>query len=147
MWEHEKKALPAVLVQMFCGLRNAEVFRVRWKDFRLNGKHPFIYLSKAITKTSVSRSVPIPENLSAWLKALAIEGVSQKPEDFLFPGKDERARKKGVNLALDRAQKRTGISKPANAFRHTAVSALCVIHDIFKAASYCGHKVNFTAPR
>lgn len=141
LWEHEKKALPAVLVQMFCGLRNAEVFRVKWKDFRRDGEERFLYLSKAITKTSVSRSVPVPANLSAWLDALAVEGISQNPEDFLFPAKDERTRKKGVNLALERAQKRTGISKPANAFRHTAVSAFCVLFDVFKAASYCGHNV------
>ena len=85
--------------------------------------------------------VPVPANLSAWLDALTVEGILQNPEDFLFPAKDERTRKKGVNLALERAQKRTGISKPANAFRHTAVSALCVSHDVFKAASYCGHNV------
>ena len=141
LWEHEKKALPAVLVQMFCGLRNAEVFRVKWKDFRRDGDKRFLYLSKAITKTSVPRSVPVPENLSAWLDALAVDGISQNPEEFLFPAKDERTRKKGVNLALDRARKRTGISKPENAFRHTAVSAFCVIYDVFKAASYCGHNV------
>ena len=85
--------------------------------------------------------MPVPANLSTWLDTLAVKGISQNPEDFLFPAKDERTRKKGVNLALERAQRRTGISKPANAFRHTAVSALCVIHDVFKAASYCGHNV------
>ena len=85
--------------------------------------------------------MPVPANLSTWLDTLAVKGISQNPEDFLFPAKDERTRKKGVNLALERAQKRTGISKPANAFRHTAVSALCVSHDVFKAASYCGHNV------
>lgn len=138
---HGTQAFPAVLVQMFCGLRNAEAFRVKWKDFRRDGEERFLYLSKAITKTSVSRSVPVPANLSAWLNALAVEGISQNPEDFLFPAKDERTRKKGVNLALERAQKRTRISKPANAFRHTAVSALCVNYDVFKAASYCGHNV------
>lgn len=141
LWEHEKKALPAVLFQMFCGTRNAETFRLRWKDLRRDGNERFLYLSKAITKTSVSRSVPVPANLSAWLDALAVAGISQNPDDFIYPAKDERTRKKGVNLALERSQKRTGISKPANSFRHTAVSALCVIHDVFKAASYCGHNV------
>lgn len=145
MWKHEKKALPAVLFQMFCGTRNAETFRLKWKDIRRDGNERFLYLSKTITKTSMSRSVPIPANLSAWLDALAGEGITQNPEDFIYPAKDERTRKKGVNSALERAQKRTGISKPANAFRHTAVSALCVVHDIFKAASYCGHNVRIQA--
>lgn len=141
LWEHEKKALPAVLLQMFCGVRNAEIFRVKWKDLRRDGEARFLYLSKAITKTSMSRSVPVPANVEAWLAALAAAGVSQRPDDFLFPTGTERGRKKGVNLALDRAQARTGIKKPANAFRHTAVSAMCVLYDVFKAASYCGHNV------
>ena len=141
LWKHEKKALPAVLVQMFCGLRNAEVFRVKWKDFRRDGNETFLYLSKAITKTSVSRSVPVSANLSAWLDALAASGIPQDAESYLYPAASERTRKKGVNLALERAQKRAGISKPANAFRHTAVSAFCVLFDVFKAASYCGHNV------
>lgn len=141
LWEHEKKALPAVLLQMFCGVRNAEIFRVKWKDLRRDGDERFLYLSKAITKTSVSRSVPVPANVEAWLAALAAAGVAQRPDDFLFPTGTERGRKKGVNLALERAQARTGIKKPANAFRHTAVSAMCVLYDVFKAASYCGHNV------
>ncbi len=141
LWEHEKKALPAVLLQMFCGVRNAEIFRVKWKDIRRDGDERFLYLSKAITKTSMSRSVPVPANVEAWLVALAAAGVAQRPEDFIFPTGTERGRKKGVNLALDRAQARTGIKKPANAFRHTAVSAMCVLYDVFKAASYCGHNV------
>lgn len=141
LWKHEKKALPAVLVQMFCGLRNAEAFRVKWKDFRRDGNETFLYLSKAITKTSVSRSVPVSANLSAWLAALAASGIPQDAESYLYPAASERTRKKGVNLALERAQKRAGISKPANAFRHTAVSAFCVLFDVFKAASYCGHNV------
>ena len=141
LWEHEKKALPAVLLQMFCGVRNAEVFRVKWKDLRRDGEARFLYLSKAITKTSMSRSVPVPANVEAWLAALAAAGMPQRPEDYIFPTGTERGRKKGVNLALDRAQARTGIRKPANAFRHTAVSAMCVLFDVFKAASYCGHNV------
>ena len=139
-------AVPAVAVQMFCGVRNAEAARVKWKDLRREAA--MLYLAKAITKTTQARNVPIPENLAAWLDAFATENGVPAPDSYLIgvPVSDslpaniqERRRLAFIQHALERAIKRTGISKPENAFRHTAISAMCVLHNEFLAAQWAGH--------
>lgn len=157
--EHSPRAVPAVALQLFCGVRNACALRLRWRDVR----EKEVFLSLAITKTSETRNAPIPENLRAWLNAAIVAiGSKPAPESLVFAGQDTpqseldkltaearervetveyRARKSALVKILARSQKRTGISKPANAFRHTAVSALCKIHGFDKAADYCGHDI------
>lgn len=44
-----------------------------------------------------------------------------------------------IQHAIERALGRTGVLKPRNSFRHTAVSAMCVLYDEFKAAQWAGH--------
>lgn len=140
LWKNEPVALPMVLVQLFCGVRNAEACRLRWKDFRGDVGERTIFLSKSITKTKTSRNVPVPENLEKWLTALLAAGViSCARENFLYPEDTERKRMKKVNDAIDRARRRVSFAKPENAFRHTAVSAMCALYDEFKAASWAGH--------
>ena len=157
--EHAPRAVPAIALQLFCGVRNACALRLRWRDIR----EKEVFLSLAITKTSETRNTPIPENLRAWLNAAIVAmGSKPYPESLVFAGQDTpqselekmtaearervetieyRARKSALVKILARSQKRTGISKPANAFRHTAVSALCKIHGFDKAADYCGHDI------
>lgn len=146
LWKHDRAAVPAVAVQMFCGVRNAETARVKWKDLRRESA--MLYLAKAITKTTQARNVPIPENLAAWLNAFAAENGVPAPDSYLIgvPVSDslpaniqERRRLAFIQHALERAIKRTGISKPENAFRHTAISAMCVLHNEFLAAQWAGH--------
>lgn len=151
--------LPIVAVQMFCGVRNAEALRLRWRDIKDGEFH----LSCAITKTKIARIVPIPENLSAWFDAYAAaRGKAPVPQDLIFPfndtpaaalvdktaaaravrtNADYHARSMTYARAILAAEKRTGIHKPQNAFRHTAVSALAVIHGQNLAADYCGHSI------
>ncbi len=156
---HDVELLPAVAVQMFCGVRNAEALRLRWKDLKDGEFH----LSCAITKTKIARAVPVPENLRAWIDAYAAaRGTAPAPQDLIFPfndtppaalaGASETARAARMNAdyharsmtysrAILAAEKRTGIHKPQNAFRHTAVSALAVMHGQNLAADYCGHSI------
>ncbi len=151
--------LPIVAAQMFCGVRNAEALRLRWRDIKDGEFH----LSCAITKTKIARTVPIPENLSAWFDAYAAaRGKAPAPQDLIFPfndtpaaalvdktaaaravrtNADYHARAMAYTRAILASEKRTGIHKPQNAFRHTAVSALAVIHGQNLAADYCGHSI------
>jgi len=139
-------AVPAVAVQMFCGVRNAEVARIKWKDIRRESK--MLYLAKAITKTTVARSVPVFKNLAAWLDACRVAGVKMEPEAFIIPLAvpenvpahiGERRRLAFIQHEIEKSVKNTGASKPENAFRHTAISAMCVLYDEFKAAQWAGH--------
>lgn len=148
LFEHAPAAVPAVALQMFCGVRNAEVARVRWRDIRRDDEKPFLYLAKSITKTTVARSVPLSENLVAWLDACREAGVSAKPDSFLIPIKErrrepaniaERRRLASVQHEIEDAVERTGIRKPKNAFRHTAISAMCRVYNEFEAAQFAGH--------
>ena len=156
---NDLELLPAVAVQMFCGVRNAEALRLRWKDLKDGEFH----LSCAITKTKIARAVPVPANLRAWIDAYAAaRGNAPAAQDLIFPfndtpaaalaGASETARAARMNAdyharsmtysrAILAAEKRTGIHKPQNAFRHTAVSALAVMHGQNLAADYCGHSI------
>lgn len=147
LWERDAAAVPAVAVQMFCGVRNAEVARVKWKDVRREAG--MLYLAKSITKTTTARNVPLSANLLAWLDAFAVKrGGVPAPESYLIdvpvpadaPANiQERRRLAFVQHAIERAVKRTGVRKPENAFRHTAISAMCVLHNEFLAAQWAGH--------
>ena len=159
IYENEIDALPAVAVQMFCGVRNAEALRLRWKDFR-GGE---IHLSRAITKTKQARAVPVPANLRAWIDAYAAKrGRAPAPQDLIFPFNETPAEKlaalspaaraeresvdfhsRGLHFAeiMRRAVARAGTRKPRNAFRHTAATALSVLYGHSRAADYCGHSL------
>lgn len=146
LWEHDISAVPAVAVQMFCGVRNAECARLKWKDLRREAS--MLYLAKAITKTTQARNVPIPANLAAWLDAYAARVGVPAPDSYIIGANvsetlpqniKERRRLAIIQHTIERAAKRTGISKPQNAFRHTAISAMCVLHNEFLAAQWAGH--------
>lgn len=155
---HAPAAVPVVAVQMFAGVRNAEALRLRWRDIRANE----IFLSLAITKTAETRTAPVAENLREWINAAIAAGAPASPETLIFARSDTPAaalaemdadarervelenfktRKAALTKILARTAKRLGFRKPANAFRHTAVSALCKIHGFEKASDYCGHDI------
>ncbi len=60
------RLLPALVVSGFAGLRSEEVLRLDWSAFKWAKK--FIYLREEITKTNVTRCVPITAVLAEWLK-------------------------------------------------------------------------------
>lgn len=157
--EHAPAAVPIVAVQMFCGVRNAEALRLRWRDI-VEGE---FRLSCAITKTKISRAVPVPENLRAWFDAYAVaRGGVPAPEELIFAGADtparelaemsretrkrveyenEMKRRDAYGRTLRAAFRRAGIEKTQNAFRHTAASCMVKLYGEAAAATYCGHSV------
>lgn len=156
--EIDPAAVPVVAVQMFCGIRNAEALRLRWKDIRENE----IFLSLAITKTSETRAAPVPENLRKWIHASQIATGTPAPESLIFAGKDtpphklaempkharERleksefeSRKAALTRTIAKAARLAEINKPQNAFRHTAISAMCKIYGFEATADFCGHDI------
>ena len=158
LWENAPEAVPAAVIQLFCGVREAETMRLRWRDI-IDGE---IRLSCTITKTKLARSVPLSENALAWIDACRGRGLKTPPESLVFPFNDvvpemvkdlspearERVemeqfncRAQAYSYRIKRAGRRLGLTDTQNAFRHTAASCLSVIHGQFRAADYCGHSV------
>jgi len=61
--------VPCLAIGAFAGLRSAEIERLEWSDVDLKGGHITIGAKKA--KTATRRTVPIAENLLAWLNPYA----------------------------------------------------------------------------
>lgn len=62
---------PVIALQAFAGIRSAEVWRLDWRDIKLERGH--IELGADKTKTASRRIVPIVPNLAQWLAPHAIK--------------------------------------------------------------------------
>ena len=154
LWEVAPESVPAVVLQMFCGVRMFEALRLTWSDI-IDGE---LRLSRKITKTQQARAVPVPANALAWLDACRARGIFRG--DLIFPinelnpamlkgstpeaqtrikAENERSRANAYSWRIEKTLARLDFAKPKNAFRHTAVSCLAVIHGQSRAADWCGH--------
>lgn len=61
---------PLLVLQAFAGVRRAEAERLTWAHIHLETQEPCVELPSEITKTNRRRSVSLPTNAVAWLKAL-----------------------------------------------------------------------------
>ena len=61
-------ALPALAIGLFCGLRTAEVARLRWEDVDFGQLHVAVRAEDA--KTASRRLVPLSDNALDWLLPL-----------------------------------------------------------------------------
>ena len=68
---------PAVAVQAFCGLRVAEVSRLKWTDFLSTG---FIQVGSSNAKTGRRRLTPVPKLLFSYLNSV------KQPSGYVFGG-------------------------------------------------------------
>lgn len=62
-------ALPALILQMFAGIRPAEIMRLEWEDVDIEGGTIFVSNRKA--KVDRSREIEMPQTLAAWLAECA----------------------------------------------------------------------------
>ena len=58
---------PAVAIQAFCGLRVAEMARLRWSDVLITPEGGYIQVGADNAKTSRRRLTPIPAQLVGWI--------------------------------------------------------------------------------
>ena len=58
---------PAVAIQAFCGLRVAEMARLRWSDVLINPEGGYIQVGADNAKTSRRRLTPIPAQMVSWI--------------------------------------------------------------------------------
>lgn len=122
--------LPAIVLQLFCGLRASEALRLRCGDIR----HNEVFLSREITKTAQARRVPIPANAREFLSALAEQTTTTLAVAPHIGGAAKREQAYAVAL-------RTLGNLPRNVLRKTAISNYCALVGNAKAADYCGNTI------
>lgn len=117
-------AIPYVTVGLFAGIRPNEILKLRRDDL----KNGYIYLGPDVAKTSSERTVPIRDNLAAWLDKYPIS-------DGVFSG---------ASITLTRTLRRlfgaVGIGDRKDIFRHSYASyAYELTGDAAKVAAELGH--------
>lgn len=130
--------LPALLLALFCGIRPAELGRMKYKDLFL-GDRAVAYLSRAITKTNVDRLAKIRSNLAAWLNYTAKSGLHGARDAFILPGETEKKRSENYTRNLKRVATGAGVTIPRDALRHTAATMICALDGMADAAEELGN--------
>ncbi len=71
-------------IGFFAGVRPDELRRLQWKDIRIQGEQPTIFVPAAIAKVGASRSVAIYDTLHRFLKKYEKEPIRGKNFNKLF---------------------------------------------------------------
>jgi integrase len=132
--------LPGVVLALFCGIRPAELARLRYKDLFPGGRHE-VYLSRTITKTNRDRIAKIRPNVIAWLEYSKTTGRQCAPDDFILPGENEKQRGEKYTRTLKRLADGAGVRIPKDAFRHTAATMICALDGMAEAAEELGNDI------
>lgn len=146
----QPRAVPALALWAFCGVRRAELTRLRFED--LDRKRKELRISAQAAKTGVIRFVPIPAALLVWLDASEAAGVAsvgklvpggmkKAANGQLIPDDSEQKSEGQLNRWLREIRPEAGlVDWPANALRHSFASHAAAMHDDFsKVAAWLGH--------
>lgn len=135
----QPRAVPALAVWAFCGVRRAEINRLRFDDMDLGRKELRVSAKVGRKGRGKVRYVPMPEALLAWLEAAISAGVA--PLGKLVPGDDDQKSEGVLNDWLVKARADAGITTwPNNALRHSFVSYACAMtEDYPKVSAWIGH--------
>lgn len=137
-----KLYLPGLVLAMFCGVRPAELARLRHVDLFPGGR-PEVYLSRAITKTQFDRRAKLRDNVLAWLRYSL--PPSAAPDDFVLPGDTEERRCARYTKLLKRLAEGAGVIIPRDALRHTAATMIAALEGMGEAAEELGNDVRTLA--
>lgn len=105
----------AIALQALCGLRVAEMARLRWSDILLSPAGCFVQIGADNAKTTRRRLTPIPDGLAHYLLGVP------KPEGFVYAsGRGKIDHLHRAEIALRRALQ--GVAWGRNALRASALS-------------------------
>lgn len=133
----QARSVPALALWAFCGVRRAELTRLRFED--LDRERKELRISAKVAKTGVARFVPIPPALLVWLETAEAAGVA--PLGKLVPGDSEAKSEGQLNRWLREIRPEAGLTEwPSNALRHSFASHAAALYDDFsKVAAWLGH--------
>lgn len=144
------RSVPALAVWAFCGVRRAELCRLRFDDLDIKRKE--LRISAKAAKTGVARYVPAPAALFAWWEAAKTVGVAPigklvpggmkvGPDGQLIPDDTENKSEGQLNRWLREIRPKAGLVEwPNNALRHSFASHAAAMHEDFaKVAAWLGH--------
>ena len=114
--------LPSLALGAFAGLRSAEVERLEWKDIDLAER--VIELKASKSKTASSRTIPISDNLAAWLAPYAGRDgkVWRGTSDMFYRAQAATAAATAVDADESRGVKAQSVEWKGNALRHSYAS-------------------------
>ena len=135
--EKELAYLPALALALFCGVRPAEVARVRYRDIYPGGRDE-IFLSRKITKTNFDRRTQL-RNAAGWLGHAEAQGVNMEPGEYVVPGDTENRRVERLPKLLQRIAVGAGVQIPRDSLRHTAGTMLAALVGTAAAAEELGN--------
>ena len=131
-----KAFVPALAIQLFAGLRSAEVERLDWSAVHLT--EAFIELGTEMTKTASRRTVPISTNLAKWLETRAKKSGKVWPHahDAFYDAQQDTA-------TATKTKKLPAVDWKHNAARHSFISyRLAQTQDAAKVAAEAGNSVS-----
>lgn len=121
--------VPYVVLSAFAGLRPAEVRRLTWQDINFNTG--LVTVKSGTSKTKRRRTVPMTDNLKAWLRPLA------KDDGLVVALADLTVRQKRIKPARAKAKLDHW---PHDCMRHSAASYWLQIEaDAARVALWLGH--------
>ena len=135
----QPRAVPALAVWAFCGVRRAEVTRLRFDDLDVGRKELRVSAKVGKKGRGKVRYTPMPAALLSWLDAAQSAGVA--PLGKLVPGDDDEKSEGVLNEWLVKARADAGIAVwPNNALRHSFASYACAMtEDYPKVSAWLGH--------
>lgn len=138
--DYAPEIVPVLVAGGFCGVRRAELTRLRWSDIDMERKE--LKVPHISAKTGKGRFVPLPEVAMDWLKHALAKGIKQ--EGFLCEGVTEQKREGFLNRHLKKCRYLAGIQEwPNNALRHSFASHACSFYENFpQVATWLGHNGN-----
>lgn len=132
--------LPGLVLATFCGVRPAELARLRFADLCTEGREE-LYLSRTLTKTKRARRAKLRANVIAWMKYASGQGLAGAPADYILPGSDERRRRDKYTRFLSRLAGGAGVTIPRDALRHTAATMISALDGMTRAAEELGNDI------
>ncbi|MES2438578.1 MAG: tyrosine-type recombinase/integrase [Verrucomicrobiota bacterium] len=137
--KRQPRAVPALAVWAFCGVRRAEINRLCFDDMDQGRKELRVSAKVGRKGRGKVRYVPMPQALLDWLAAAQSAGVAQSGK--LVPGADDEKSEGVLNEWLVKARADAGITYwPNNALRHSFASYACAMtEDYPKVSAWIGH--------
>lgn len=134
-----------VVLNLFCGVRPAELTRLKFGDLFTGGRNE-LYLSRTITKTHFDRRSVLRENVVSWLQYFQRIGIYGNPEEYIIRlGNTERNRGDNYSHFLIRVTEETGVKIPRDSLRHTAATMISALVGMGSAAEELGNDVRTLA--